>query len=71
LDITGLCSFAWRGTMETPTASVLDRLQAKRQEFNAARKGDKKVSLAVLAGSAAAKKPGHDMKFPSLQFDLA
>jgi len=60
--------------METPTASVLDRLQAKRQEFNAARKGDKKVSLAdliVLAGSAAAKKPGHDMKFPSLQFDLA
>jgi hypothetical protein len=57
--------------METPTASVLDRLQAKRQELNAARKGDKKISLAVLAGSAAAKKPGHDMKFPSLQFDLA
>ena len=64
--------------MRVPAASVLDSFQAKRQEFNAARKGDMKVSLAdliVLAGSAAveaaAKKPGHDMKFPSLQFDLA
>jgi catalase-peroxidase len=60
--------------MRVPTASVLDRFQAKRQELNAAQKGDKKISLAdliVLAGSAGAKKPGHDMKFPLLQFDLA
>jgi catalase-peroxidase len=50
---------------------VLGKLEAIQKEFNAARKGGKKISLAdliVLAGSAAveaaAKKAGHDVKVP-------
>jgi catalase-peroxidase len=50
---------------------VLGKLEAIQQEFNAAQKNGKKISLAdliILAGSAAveaaAKKAGHDVKVP-------
>ncbi|HWL19990.1 MAG TPA: catalase/peroxidase HPI, partial [Bradyrhizobium sp.] len=52
-------------------AKVLGKLEAIQKEFNAAQKGDKKVSLAdliVLGGAAAiekaAKDGGHDVKVP-------
>jgi catalase-peroxidase len=55
----------------TELAQVLAKLEGIQKEFNAAQKGDKKISLAdliVLAGSAAvevaAKKAGHEVKVP-------
>jgi catalase-peroxidase len=61
----------WEVNQPAELAQVLSKLEAIQQEFNAAQKGAKKVSLAdliVLAGSAAveaaAKKGGHDVKVP-------
>src|SRR5208337_3283995 len=61
----------WEVNQPAELAQVLGKLEAIQKEFNAARKGGKKISLAdliVLAGSAAveaaAKKAGHDVKVP-------
>jgi catalase-peroxidase len=61
----------WEVNQPAELAQVLAKLEAIQKEFNAGRKGGKKVSLAdliVLAGSAgveaAAKKAGLDAKVP-------
>jgi catalase-peroxidase len=61
----------WEVNQPTQLAEVLGVLQKVQQDFNAARRGGKKVSLAdliVLGGSAAveaaAKKAGHDVQVP-------
>jgi catalase-peroxidase len=61
----------WEVNQPAELAQVLSKLESIQQEFNAAQKGGKKISLAdliVLAGSAAveaaAKKAGHDVKIP-------
>jgi catalase-peroxidase len=59
----------WDVNQPAELAKVLSKLEGIQKEFNAAQKGDKKVSLAdliVLGGSAAvekaAKDAGHDVK---------
>jgi catalase-peroxidase len=61
----------WEINRPNELATVLQKLEAVRNEFNASAKGGKKVSLAdliVLGGSAAiekaAKAAGHDVKVP-------
>jgi catalase-peroxidase len=61
----------WDVNQPAELAQVLGKLEAIQQEFNAAQKNGKKISLAdliILAGSAAveaaAKKAGHDVKVP-------
>jgi catalase-peroxidase len=61
----------WEVNQPAQLAEVLGVLQKVQQDFNAAQRGGKKVSLAdliVLGGSAAveaaAKKAGHDVKVP-------
>jgi catalase-peroxidase len=61
----------WEVNQPAELAQVLAQLDAIQQEFNAAQKDGKKISLAdliVLAGSAAveaaAKKAGHDIQVP-------
>jgi catalase-peroxidase len=61
----------WEINRPNELATVLEKLEAVRNEFNASAKGGKKVSLAdliVLGGSAAiekaAKAAGHDVKVP-------
>jgi catalase-peroxidase len=61
----------WAVNQPAELATVLETLAGVRQEFNAAQKGKKKVSLAdliVLGGCAAieqaAKKGGHDVTVP-------
>ncbi len=61
----------WEVNQPAELAKVLGKLEAIQKEFNAAQKGDKKVSLAdliVLGGSAAvekaAKDAGADVKVP-------
>ncbi len=61
----------WDVNQPAELAKVLSKLEGIQKEFNAAQKGDKKVSLAdliVLGGSAAvekaAKDGGHDVKVP-------
>jgi catalase-peroxidase len=61
----------WDVNQPAELAKVLSKLEGIQKEFNAAQKGDKKVSLAdviVLGGSAAvekaAKDAGHDVKVP-------
>jgi catalase-peroxidase len=61
----------WDVNQPAELAKVLAKLEAIQKEFNAAQKGDKKVSLAdliVLGGAAAvekaAKDGGHDVKVP-------
>jgi catalase-peroxidase len=61
----------WEVNQPAELAKVLSKLEAIQKEFNAAQKGDKKVSLAdliVLGGSAtvekAAKDAGTDVKVP-------
>ncbi len=61
----------WEVNQPAELAKVLQKLEAIRKEFNDARSGNRKVSLAdliVLAGcaavEAAAKKAGHDVKVP-------
>ena len=61
----------WEVNQPAELAKVLKKLEAIQKEFNSAKKGGKKVSLAdliVLGGSAAveeaAKKAGHKVKVP-------
>ncbi len=61
----------WDVNQPAELAKVLSKLEGIQKEFNAAQKGDKKVSLAdviVLGGGAgiekAAKDAGHDVKVP-------
>jgi catalase-peroxidase len=61
----------WEVNQPAELAKVLAKLEAIQKQFNAAQKGDKKVSLAdliVLAGNAgveaAAKKAGYSVKVP-------
>jgi catalase-peroxidase len=61
----------WEVNQPAQLATVLGKLEAIQQEFNASQSGGKKVSLAdliVLGGSAAiekaAKDAGHDVKVP-------
>ncbi|MGA3134725.1 MAG: catalase/peroxidase HPI [Terracidiphilus sp.] len=61
----------WEVNQPAELAKVLQKLEAIRKDFNGARSGGKKVSLAdliVLGGCAAveeaAKKAGHDVKVP-------
>ena len=61
----------WEVNQPAQLATVLAKLEAIQQEFNASQSGGKKVSLAdliVLGGSAAiekaAKDAGHDIKVP-------
>ena len=61
----------WEANDPAELAQVLERLEAVKQEFNAAANGGKRVSLAdliVLGGSAAveaaAKQAGHDIAVP-------
>src|SRR5208282_2987239 len=61
----------WEVNQPAELAKVLSKLEGIQKEFNAAQKGDKKVSLAdliVLGGAAAvekaAKDGGHDVKVP-------
>jgi catalase-peroxidase len=61
----------WEVNQPSELAKVLAKLESIQKEFNAAQKGNKKVSLAdmiVLAGDAAiesaAKKAGHEVKIP-------
>jgi catalase-peroxidase len=61
----------WDVNQPAELAKVLSKLEGIQKEFNAAQKGDKKVSLAdviVLGGCAAvekaAKDAGHDVKVP-------
>jgi catalase-peroxidase len=61
----------WEVNQPAQLATVLGKLEAIQQEFNASQPGGKKVSLAdliVLGGSAAiekaAKDAGHDVKVP-------
>jgi catalase-peroxidase len=61
----------WEVNQPAELAKVLTKLEGIQKEFNAAQKGDKKVSLAdliVLGGAAAvekaAKDGGHDVKVP-------
>src|SRR6202041_3182613 len=61
----------WDVNQPAELAKVLSKLEGIQKEFNAAQKGDKKVSLAdliVLGGVAAvekaAKDGGHDVKVP-------
>jgi catalase-peroxidase len=61
----------WEVNQPAELATVLAKLEAIQEEFNAAQSGGKKVSLAdliVLAGSAAveaaAKNAGHDVEVP-------
>jgi catalase-peroxidase len=56
----------WEVNNPPHLAKVLDALEKIQQTFNAARKGNKKVSLAdviVLAGCAAVEKAAHDAGF--------
>ncbi len=61
----------WEANQPAELATVLQRLEAIRKDFNGAQSGGKKVSLAdliVLGGcaavEAAAKSAGHDVKVP-------
>ncbi|ANT50143.1 catalase/peroxidase HPI [Mesorhizobium amorphae] len=58
----------WAVNQPAELAKVLDKLEAIRNEFNAAQSGDKKVSLAdliVLGGNAAIEKAaGHSVDVP-------
>jgi catalase-peroxidase len=61
----------WEVNQPAQLASVLEKLEAIRQEFNAAQSGGKRISLAdliVLGGCAAvekaAKDAGHDVEVP-------
>ena len=61
----------WEVNQPAELAKVLQKLEAIRKDFNSAKSGGKKVSLAdliVLGGcaavEAAAKKAGHDVKVP-------
>jgi len=61
----------WEANTPAELATVLDKLEAIRNDFNSAQAGGTKVSLAdliVLAGSAAieaaARKAGHDVAVP-------
>src|SRR5437016_4574497 len=61
----------WDVNQPAELAKVLGKLEGIQKEFNAAQKGDKKISLAdliVLGGDAAiekaAKAAGHDVKVP-------
>ena len=61
----------WEANQPAELATVLQKLEAIRKEFNAAQSGRKRISLAdliVLAGCAAveeaAKKAGHEVRVP-------